>query len=271
MAYKDILVQLAADAASVRRAAYAARLAGAHGAHLTGVFLRPALPQANMDIAAGAWAPAVLFRDVIAAHNAKQDEACAATRLAFEAATKGLGPRAHGLTVETDLAHGLIDLARLMDLTIVPETPMPSQGDFHLSAAGLALASGGPVLILPTDLENPSGDRVLVAWKGTRESVRALRDAGPMLDHAKQVRGVIVSSDGEAEAVNLRRRLGAEVTVEATEDGRAAQILRRQAEEWNADLIVMGLYGRLRLSELILGGVSRDLLAHPPCALLVAH
>lgn len=112
---------------------------------------------------------------------------------------------------------------------------------------------------------------MLVAWKGTRESVRALRDAGPMLDHAKQVRGVIISSDGgEGEKAALGRRLAAEVVLKE-KDGSAAEALRREVEHWKADLIVMGLYGRPRLSELVLGGVSREMLAHPPCALLVTH
>jgi nucleotide-binding universal stress UspA family protein len=33
----------------------------------------------------------------------------------------------------------------------------------------------------------------------------------------------------------------------------------------------MGLFGRSRLAELILGGVSNDLLAEPPCPLFLSH
>jgi nucleotide-binding universal stress UspA family protein len=38
-----------------------------------------------------------------------------------------------------------------------------------------------------------------------------------------------------------------------------------------ADLVVMGLFGRPRLAELILGGVSRNLLDHLKMPLLVSH
>jgi nucleotide-binding universal stress UspA family protein len=39
----------------------------------------------------------------------------------------------------------------------------------------------------------------------------------------------------------------------------------------NADLIVMGAYGHTRLREIILGGVTRDLLKQAPVPLLLAH
>ena len=39
----------------------------------------------------------------------------------------------------------------------------------------------------------------------------------------------------------------------------------------DADLIVMGAYGHARLREIILGGVTRDLLRDAPACLLLAH
>ena len=44
-----------------------------------------------------------------------------------------------------------------------------------------------------------------------------------------------------------------------------------QAADMNADLIVMGAYGHARLREIILGGVTRDLLKQAPVLLLLAH
>ena len=55
------------------------------------------------------------------------------------------------------------------------------------------------------------------------------------------------------------------------DDALAGDILRREARDRGADLVVMGLYGHTRLRELILGGVSRELLAEPPTPLLVVH
>ena len=35
--------------------------------------------------------------------------------------------------------------------------------------------------------------------------------------------------------------------------------------------VVMGLYGRNRVQELVLGGVSHDMVSDPPAALLISH
>ena len=51
----------------------------------------------------------------------------------------------------------------------------------------------------------------------------------------------------------------------------ATEVLRRQAADLGADLMVMGLFGRSRLEELILGGVSREMLRAPPLPLPISH
>jgi nucleotide-binding universal stress UspA family protein len=44
-----------------------------------------------------------------------------------------------------------------------------------------------------------------------------------------------------------------------------------QAADMNADMIVMGAYGHARLREIILGGVTRDLLKRSSVPLFLAH
>jgi nucleotide-binding universal stress UspA family protein len=51
----------------------------------------------------------------------------------------------------------------------------------------------------------------------------------------------------------------------------ASDAILGQAAEMNADLIVMGAYGHARLREIILGGVTRDLLKQSPVPLFLAH
>jgi nucleotide-binding universal stress UspA family protein len=47
--------------------------------------------------------------------------------------------------------------------------------------------------------------------------------------------------------------------------------LIEEAQQCNADLIVMGGYGHSRMREWLLGGVTYELLHQAPVALLVAH
>ena len=146
-----------------------------------------------------------------------------------------------------------------------------------IEVATLGLACGGPVLIAPEACawtEPPK--RILVAWKNTREAARALHDAWPFLETAEEVTVVMVRPTGEESAAaalseHLKRH-GCNARIMVERDGpSAAGILRRQAEALGADLVVMGLYGRPRVSEWVLGGVSREFLNDPPAPLLVSH
>jgi nucleotide-binding universal stress UspA family protein len=58
----------------------------------------------------------------------------------------------------------------------------------------------------------------------------------------------------------------------AAEEGEpVAAALLRIASEIGADLLVMGGYGRTRLSELVLGGVTRHVLAEAELPVLISH
>jgi nucleotide-binding universal stress UspA family protein len=54
------------------------------------------------------------------------------------------------------------------------------------------------------------------------------------------------------------------------EDAVGAALLRA-ASDAGADLLVMGGYGRSRLRELVLGGVTRHVLTHAQLPVLLAH
>ena len=117
---------------------------------------------------------------------------------------------------------------------------------------------------------------MLVAWNGSREAARALHDAWPLLTNAEQVDVVVVSpSEKEGDAL-LQRHLERHitklrVTFDHGPDGSASDILRAHVERLEADTVVMGLYGRPRITEILLGGVSSDFLREPPAALFLSH
>lgn len=53
--------------------------------------------------------------------------------------------------------------------------------------------------------------------------------------------------------------------------GKAGQAIKKMAQTWKADLIVMGSRGRTGLSELVLGSVSNYVMHHAPCSVLIVH
>ena len=78
------------------------------------------------------------------------------------------------------------------DLLIVGQDERP---EIDLSAAGVVLGSGRPVLVLPEIGDfGAIGRRALVAWNASRESIRALNDSLPFLKRADEVHLVVVGA-----------------------------------------------------------------------------
>ncbi len=119
---------------------------------------------------------------------------------------------------------------------------------------------------------------VLVAWRDTRESARALAVALPFLKAATRTRIVIADAPAatQEQAKDLVAHLarhGIKADVAAIETGGKAvsDALLNEAHGMGADLIVMGAYGHSRFRERILGGVTREMIEKSDLPILMAH
>ena len=147
---------------------------------------------------------------------------------------------------------------------------------------GVLFGSGRHLFLVPGgQVPNTPLDRTLIAWNGSRESARALAEAMPYLYEAKATTVVVVDEKHPAElqaligldAVNHLQHHGIDATLHRvrnrTHDVGAALI--EEAERLEVDLMVMGGYGHSRLREMLLGGVTYDLLHQAPVPLVIAH
>lgn len=278
MTYQDILVHVDERPSSRARAVAAATLAARLNARLTGAFLKSEFLRDAMVAESLAYMPPDALQALLEQEEAARLQASEGARGVFEAEAARAGVTSDWLVVDGGRDQEFIACARRFDLTVFPPVAKVSLAVNEISAAAVALASGGPVLVIPEVGTPPAlPERVLVAWKGSRESARALRDAWPLLRQAKEVHVLIVSPHGEGGADGLLQRhleahgVKANLIVDRSHDASAGQIIRDQVADLKADLVVMGVYGRPRLQELLLGGVSHNLLADPPCALLLSH
>ena len=141
----------------------------------------------------------------------------------------------------------------------------------------VALTVRPPVLAIPagqpmTVFDGP----VLVAWDGGHEAANALRAAMPLLRRASQVHVLTVrEKDGgfpptEALRYLSRHDVHAELH-DAVATGPISETIAATAANFEAGLVVMGVFGHSRLREMLLGGVSRDLLKRSRVPLLLAH
>ncbi len=141
--------------------------------------------------------------------------------------------------------------------------------------------SGRPVLVVPDTIAPLELRRVLVAWKDTRECRRAVSDAIPFLQKAREV---LLFSLGEGEPEDRAKKSLADVRAHLVRHsvvvadelwrharGPTGRELLRFVRNEKADLIVAGGYGRSRLGEWAFGGVTHDLLAESPVCCMLSH
>jgi nucleotide-binding universal stress UspA family protein len=167
--------------------------------------------------------------------------------------------------------------ARATDLVV---TGIRRSGSPYRAAdpASLIMVAGRPVLLVPDGVSQLAADRVVIAWKDTREARRAVLDCLPLLVQASDVivafvtEGADAAIDSAADVAGFLRRHAVNATpFRIDADGSPGERIIAFAGERGADLIVAGAYGHSRLREWIFGGVTRDLLHRSPICCLMAN
>jgi nucleotide-binding universal stress UspA family protein len=190
-----------------------------------------------------------------------------------------------GVPVATDtfrtrpemLAEHLARAARTHDFTL---TVIDAGCRGHLEAAeALLFGSGGPVILFPSAEVAAHLQTVVVAWDGSRAAARAVRDAMPVLRHARQIAILTVTEDKPTAAGSLAALVAflnqhdiAVAHHDVRCEGRSiGQALQEDALGHDAGLLIMGAYGHNRFREFVLGGATRTVLANLRLPILMSH
>lgn len=272
MAFKDLLVHIDNSKACGKRIEAALRLAREHEAHLAALYVIPLL---NIPSYAEAQVPA----EVIETQRRAARADAAAAEKAFNQAARKAGATAEWRCVEEDFVQALTVHARHADLTVIGQTDLSDERAIPGLAEAVALNAGRPVLVIPyIGAAATLGERMLIAWNASREAVRAVNDALPLLQRAKKVTVLSVNPPGGVAipgadiALHLARHgVKAEADHVEAHDIAVGDMLLSRAADKAVDLIVMGAYGHSRLRELVLGGATRHLLRHMTVPVLMSH
>lgn len=280
MTYRSLLVLLDPGRSSADRSACAVRLAKALDCHLVGL-----APADLVDLAA-APAPAASLEDYAGRvwDSLREQSERAADRFRDDCHREHLGSF-ETVVVEAEKIGALLRHAHCCDLTVV--TQADASDPRHAAARELVermvLHSARPTLVLPrAGWPGTPGQRVLVAFDDSRESARAVSDALPLLQRATRVEVVqwiktSAREDGsewpQIEAFSqwlLWHGVAVEARLEAT-DANLAEAIVSRAVATEADLVVMGAYGRTRWAERVLGGTTRGVLESTTLPVLMSH
>lgn len=196
--------------------------------------------------------------------------------------THGAGSqRLHWAEPESDGPWGFARRALYADLLILGQRdrndPMDSElpGDF---LPNVLVQSGRPALVLPyAGPIAPMGHNVLVAWKETRESARAVTAALPWLRRAARVHAVAYGEDAEASLQRLQDYLlmqgiqNLALHPGGENDDDVGNKLLSFAADLSSDLLVMGCYGHSRAREWVMGGATLSMLQWMTLPVLMSH
>ena len=181
--------------------------------------------------------------------------------------------------VDSPMSTALTRASMLADVVVASlGAPALLRQDPRPLASAVAVGGGAAVLGVPEGLDPLRLDRpALIAWNGSPEAAAALRAALPILRIVPEVQMVEVAerlpeypSDGAARYLS-RHGIGADIVQRPKLDGSVSAALEQAARELGAGLIVMGAFGRSRLVERLLGGVTRELGERSRLPLLMAH
>ncbi len=144
----------------------------------------------------------------------------------------------------------------------------------------LALASGGPLLILPPGRSLTNVNHAVLAWKSGPEAVRALHDLVALLEPGARV-DIVSCGDrpiheddpkghGAVSAYLEQRDVEVgSVWLEPHYD--IAEQLQTYALEIGADLLAAGAFAHSRLRELVFGGVTAGLIKETRIPVLLSR
>lgn len=270
---KSILLHLDCSAHAGARIQLARELAETFDAQVTGLpCTLSALMRYPFAIEAAAEAVAIM----------EEIDHAARARMQAEFAARSAGSRRmHWAEPERDGVWGFARRALYADLMVLgqrdPNDPTDGElpGDFLTS---VLVDSGRPALVVPwAGPVGPVGRNVLLAWKETRESARAVTAALPWLRTAARVDAVAYGEDAEASLKRLQDYLHAQgvpavaLHPGGNKDDDVGNKLLSFAADAGADLLVMGCYGHSRAREWVLGGATLTILRSMTLPVLMSH
>ncbi len=273
---KQLLVHADATPQFAQRLEFACRLAIRHGAGITALYASPSASEA-LPVTSGMGPGLAARRENV------QDTELARARSMFEQIRPDGMVTAWAEIHDFPLVSAFAEQALYADLLVLgqhgPEegrsTLMPS--DFPETVIAL---SGRPALVLPYTSAKPSlPGNVVIAWKPTRGAARAVAAAMPILRSSNLVHilswgvGNTAATGEGPNIVTYLKAHGVRATWhrEGAEPENLGEMLLSRAFDLQADLMVMGCYGRARAYEWALGGVSRTALGSMTLPVLMAH
>jgi nucleotide-binding universal stress UspA family protein len=269
MGIRDILVHLDFSAEAEARLDLAIQYARKHEAKLRGVYpiSHSYYEPRDIDEQSNVERVATMFRGKAAAAG------IASEWVYLDSSVSGIG-----------VTEIMTSQAYYTDLVIVGQTNFrtPSRHTPLDLPERLVMASGRPVLVVPyAGTFETAGDRIMIAWKTGRESVRSVSDALPCLGKARyvsiiEVRNESMSSESDSPLAQIRdyldrHRVKAKTDHICPGNLTVGDTLLNLTCENTIDLLVIGAYAYTRRGTPALSPIAHHVLRHLAVPVLMSH
>lgn len=242
-------------------------IAARWGSNLTGCFIDPALRTRATE-------PTVLGL-LLETRPGSADELAAFAALARQAGVHG----ADWIVARSGIADTLRWLGARHDLAVIERDMVQVSGLLDVLGEAI-LACRMPCLILPPGWDREIRfERIVIGCNGSIESIRAIHAALPFLRVASQVTlvdGDVRDGDEGRPRFDpfvylLRHGIASKPSYVRSSSAMAGEILLQEVGNIQADLLVMGAYGRSRMRERVFGGATRRVLEDAAMPVLMQH
>ena len=270
---KTILILVDETPAFETALASATEFAKRFGAHLDALYVRPDLVGVIPPVPD---LPPSAYEALRIAMERSREESEQRARRVYDRLCANAGISAHWRVATGRKADIAPAAARLNDLVVVGRTTSddPSWRDVTES---ILFNGGRPVLLLPRESCAVLGKRAAVAWNGSAQAARAVTASLPLLRIADGAdilsAGTIDLYASTAGLVDYLARHEIKATAREFKAGDAGigKALVEQCHLWGDQFLVMGAYGHSRLREMILGGVTKEVLTASNLPVLICR
>jgi len=275
MSYKLIVLNLDEDDTVEPLVNMAAALGEEFQTHIVGVH---SLPLVEQPVSLVHYLPVDIYQKLndVNLARAKKIESN------FEQAMKALNMQGEWVLHQgpgTGGTRNLIDHVRTSDLVILSQN---SQEKTPWLQRELLQKTATPMMVVPSSGANDFNPRkIAIAWNGSLQTVRAIRDSMDLLVQAADVRLVCVRGESKdrpgqisgSDAATWLSHHGIKVTLDEHLEKRLTTgvAIVNAAEDTGADLLVIGGYGHSSLYDVVVGGVTDDVLTNADIPVFLSH
>jgi len=293
---RTVLVQIDSTKEGRRAAKAAFMAAKSENGHVTGVYVVPKSGKVTAETMlmsrSSLGTPGQSFYGAL--HRAEQEggpEAQAAHEC-FEEVAREMnaelwdqppGPdhlTANFMVVEEDGPDTMARLGRVFDLVVVRQPQNDPDNRLRKTLRSVLFQAGRPVLVAPSEEVSSLGSRLMIAWSKSALSARAAAISRNFFGSADEV-GILAvktksGSGSGPDAGDLAAYIGwhgikATVIEVDLGDRRLGEQLLEEADNFEADLLVMGAYSSSPLRETLTGGITNHVLSDARVPLLMSH